>query len=121
MPNRNTDDEREKLDHSSHPTSSATEADLNAPGAGAAGKEGSDDLQPPPDDEDRIRDFYARHGGAGNAPRRFASQGGLQGWSEIEARDGHVLRCEWSRFGSREEIAYSEVAPSSGTAPTHPG
>jgi hypothetical protein len=74
--------------------------------------------QPPPDDQDRIKDFFARHGGAGKTPQRFGGpQAGRQGWSEIEAGDGHVLRCDWSRSGSREEITYSEVAPA-GVAPT---
>jgi hypothetical protein len=68
-----------------------------------------------PDDDDRIEDFFSRHGGPGKAPRRFGgSQGGPNGWSEIEAHDGHVLRCDWSRVGSRQESKYSEVAP------THP-
>lgn len=38
MPNRMTDDERDKLDHSTHPTTGATKDDLRAPGAGAAEK-----------------------------------------------------------------------------------
>ncbi len=70
------------------------------------------DLDPPSDDGDRITDFFSRHGGPGTMARRFGrSQGGLQGWSEIVARDGHVLRCDWSRSGTLEEIKYSEVAP----------
>jgi hypothetical protein len=36
MPNRTTDDDREKLDHSSHPTTHATKNDLRAPGGGAS-------------------------------------------------------------------------------------
>jgi hypothetical protein len=117
MPNRTTDDEREKLDHSTHPTSKSTPDDLNAPGGGAGqrrpGTEESE-LEPPPDDDDRIKDFFARHGGPGKTPRRSGGpQGGAQGWSEVEACDGHVLRCDWSRMGSREEISYSEVAPPS--------
>ncbi len=113
MPNRTTDDERDKLDHSTHPTSKATGDDLRAPG-GTAGQRplaDSGDMDPLPDDEDRVNDFFGRHGGPGKAQRRFGGQGRLQGWSEIEALDGHVLRCEWSRMGSREEITYSEVAP----------
>jgi hypothetical protein len=70
------------------------------------------DLQPPSDDSDRIKDFFSRHGGPGQQPRRSGrSQGGLKGWSEIDARDGHVLRCDWSRSGTLEEMKYSEVAP----------
>ncbi len=84
MPNRTTDDERTELDQ----------------------------IEPPPDYEERVKDFFARHGGPARTPRRFGGpQGGLQGWSEIEAGDGHVLRCDWSRMGSLQEINYSEVAP----------
>jgi hypothetical protein len=72
-------------------------------------------IDPPSDDSDRIKDFFSRHGGPGTTSRRFGrSQGGLQGWSEIVARDGHVLRCDWSRSGTREELKYSEVAPPQG-------
>ncbi len=113
MPNRTTSDEREMLDHSAHPIGSATKDDLRAPGGG--GKMSQDqesDLTPPSDDSDRIKDFFSRHGGPGKTPRRSGqSHGGLQGWSEIDARDGHVLRCDWSRSGTLEELKYSEVAP----------
>lgn len=113
MPNRTTDDERDKLDHSTHPTSNATGDDLRAPGGTASQRppQESSGLRPPPDDEDRVKDFFARHGGPGKAPRRFGGQDWMRGWSEIDALDGHVLRCDWSRMGSREEITYSEVAP----------
>jgi hypothetical protein len=33
MPNRNADNEREKYDHSGHPTQSRQESDLKAPGS----------------------------------------------------------------------------------------
>jgi hypothetical protein len=67
-----------------------------------------------PDHEDRLNDFFARHGGASaRALRRGQSAGGIQGWSEAYANDGYTLRCEWSTFGSREEMKYSEVAPDS--------
>jgi hypothetical protein len=121
MPNRTTKDERDKFDHSTHPVSNATRDDLKAPGGGASQRpiqEKENQLQPPPDDQDRINDFFSRHGGAGKTPQRFGGpQDGRQGWSEIEAGDGHVLRCDWSRMGSREEITYSEVAPT-GEVPT---
>jgi len=105
MPNRTTLDERDKLDHSSHPTSNATKDDLRPPG-------GANELKPPADEEDRVEDFFARHGGPGKAPRRAGqSQGGLAGWSEIEAGDGHVLRCDWSLSGTMENAKYIEVAP----------
>jgi hypothetical protein len=65
-----------------------------------------------PDSEDRIRDFFARHGGAGSIPRREAKvPSGNGGWYEVYAADGYRMRCEWSRTGSREELKYSEIAP----------
>jgi hypothetical protein len=67
-----------------------------------------------PDHEDRLNDFFARHGGASaRTVRRGQSAGGIQGWSETYANDGYALRCEWSTFGSREEMKYSEIAPDS--------
>jgi hypothetical protein len=30
----------------------------------------------------------------------------------VYAADGYTLRCDWSRFGSTEEMAFSEAAPS---------
>jgi hypothetical protein len=38
MPNRSTPDEREKLDHSAHPTTHRIEADLRSPGVDAGAK-----------------------------------------------------------------------------------
>jgi hypothetical protein len=65
-----------------------------------------------PDSEDRIKEFLARHGGAGSAPRREECMPpGDRGWYEIYAADGCALRCEWSRIGSREELKFSEVPP----------
>ncbi len=65
-----------------------------------------------PDRAERIEDFLARHGGAGaRAPRSEDTTRGSQGWSEIYAADGYTLRCEWSRFGSKEEMKYSEIPP----------
>jgi hypothetical protein len=65
-----------------------------------------------PDHDDRLKDFFARHGGASaRAMRKGQSGGGVQGWSEVYANDGYALRCDWSTFGSREEMKYSEVAP----------
>ncbi|HEY3849328.1 MAG TPA: hypothetical protein VGL87_00040 [Steroidobacteraceae bacterium] len=70
-----------------------------------------------PDSEDRIRDFLARHGGAGSTPRRGERNvSGDGGWYEICAADGCRLRCEWSRIGGRAEFKFSEVA-----ARTHVG
>jgi hypothetical protein len=65
-----------------------------------------------PDRDERIKDFFARHGGAGSlTPRKGESEGGVQGWSEVYACDGYALRCEWSAFGSKEKMTYSEIAP----------
>jgi hypothetical protein len=65
-----------------------------------------------PDRTERIEDFLARHGGAGSrAPRSGETAPEIQGWSEVYAADGYTLRCEWSRFGSNEEMKYSEIPP----------
>jgi hypothetical protein len=64
------------------------------------------------DNEERLKDFFARHGGpATRPPCKGQSAGGLQGWSEAYAGDGYILRCDWSSFGSRDEMKYSELAP----------
>ncbi|HTD72775.1 MAG TPA: hypothetical protein VK652_04560 [Steroidobacteraceae bacterium] len=65
-----------------------------------------------PDHDERLKDFFARHGGPGpRSMRRGQSAGGIQGWSEAYASDGYVLRCDWSTFGTLEEMKYSEIAP----------
>jgi hypothetical protein len=65
-----------------------------------------------PDHDDRLKDFFARHGGAGTrATRQGQLAGGTQGWCEVYANDGHILRCEWSTFGTREDMKYTEIAP----------
>jgi hypothetical protein len=65
-----------------------------------------------PDHDDRLRDFFARHGGPSTRePREGQSAGGLEGWSEVYANDGYALRCDWSTFGTYEEMKYSEAAP----------
>ena len=62
-----------------------------------------------PDSAERIQDFFARHGGAGPAPRREESGvSGDRGWYEVYAADGCCLRCEWSRVGGREELQFFE-------------
>jgi hypothetical protein len=64
------------------------------------------------DSGDRIRDFWARHGGPAS---RRAEAGeivaGLSGWSEVYAADGYVMRCEWSRVGGLQEMQYIEKPP----------
>jgi hypothetical protein len=65
-----------------------------------------------PDHDDRIRDFLTRHGGAAaRLSREGESQGGVQGWTEVYARDGYALRCDWTSAGSRMEMSYTEIAP----------
>jgi hypothetical protein len=65
-----------------------------------------------PDTADRIEDFLARHGGQSSKPPRSEETAPeIQGWSEIYAADGYTLRCEWQRFGTHEEMKYSEIAP----------
>jgi hypothetical protein len=65
-----------------------------------------------PDHDERLEDFFARHGGPGSrGVRKGESDGGIKGWSEAHAGDGYVLRCDWSTFGSRDEMNYTEIAP----------
>lgn len=42
---------------------------------------------------------------------------GTGGWYEILAADGYRLRCDWSRFGSHQELRFSEIAPDTGGGP----
>jgi len=62
-----------------------------------------------PDSSDRIEDFLARHGGPaarrGDAGDTVA---GISGWSEVYAADGSILRCDWSRFGGKQEMKFTE-------------
>ncbi|MDB6084888.1 MAG: hypothetical protein JWN43_2769 [Gammaproteobacteria bacterium] len=64
-----------------------------------------------PDGEDRIRDFLSRHGGPGPSPPREQKIDSVRGWSEVYAADGYTLRCDWTRLGTREEMAFSELPP----------
>jgi hypothetical protein len=65
-----------------------------------------------PDHDERIKDFFARHGGQGaQSSRKGQSAGDIEGWSEVYACDGYVLRCEWRTFGTNETMQYSEIAP----------
>ena len=66
---------------------------------------------PSPDHEDRLRDFFARHGGPGERASREGGSGDDQGWCEAYAKDGYTLRCDWSIMGTRHEMRYSESAP----------
>jgi hypothetical protein len=74
-----------------------------------------------PDHDDRLQDFFARHGGPNNQENREgASAGGTQGWCEVYAGDGYALRCDWSAFGTRKEMTYSEVPPAAAGSPREP-
>jgi len=65
-----------------------------------------------PDEEDRIQDFLARHGGASPRPGEQADTvAGVCGWTEVYAADGYTLRCDWSLVGGRLEMQYVERAP----------
>lgn len=62
-----------------------------------------------PDKEDRMQDFWSRHGGPSGEPLRHAEdECGTRGWSEAYARDGYTLRCDWSRVGDKEEMQFVE-------------
>jgi hypothetical protein len=64
------------------------------------------------DNTDRIRDFFARHGGPAARPGNAAETvPGLSGWSEVYAADGYTLRCDWSRSGSLNRMQFNENAP----------
>lgn len=64
-----------------------------------------------PDHDERIRDFFARHGGPGAEGRKGVAPDGFQGWSEVFAADGYKLQCRWSKLGSRASMQYSEIPP----------
>jgi hypothetical protein len=65
-----------------------------------------------PDHEDRLEDFFVRHGGRGTrAPAQSNLQQPGQGRYEVYAQDGYTLRCDWSIVGTRGEMKYSEIAP----------
>jgi hypothetical protein len=65
-----------------------------------------------PDADDRVQDFWKRHGGPAARPR---DEGTIapdsSGWSEVYAADGYTLRCEWSRMGTLQEMRYIERPP----------
>jgi hypothetical protein len=65
-----------------------------------------------PDNGDRIRDFFARHGGPANRPGNAGETvPGVSGWSEVYAADGYTLRCDWSRSGSLQKMQFNENPP----------
>jgi hypothetical protein len=65
-----------------------------------------------PGDEDRIADFFARHGGRGLVHERVGDKElHTRGWSEVYAADGHKLRSEWSKAGTKTEMNFTEIPP----------
>lgn len=65
-----------------------------------------------PDSAARVQDFLSRHGGPSTAStRKVSTDSDARGWSEVYAADGYTLRCEWSKFGSKQELKFSEVPP----------
>jgi hypothetical protein len=63
-----------------------------------------------PDKEDRLFDFFRRHGGPSGIPLRQAEiDRGTRGWSEVYAKDGYALRCDWSIVGGKEEMQFVEL------------
>jgi hypothetical protein len=67
------------------------------------------------DNSDRVRDFYARHGGpAARAGSAGETVPGLSGWSEVYAADGYTLRCDWSRTGNLQRMQFNENPPQTG-------
>jgi hypothetical protein len=64
------------------------------------------------DSEERIDDFYIRHGGRGQRPKREGDrESRTRGWWEIYAADGHKLRCEWSTAGTKTQMSFAESPP----------
>jgi hypothetical protein len=62
------------------------------------------------DKEDRMRDFFKRHGGPSGDPiHHVETERGTSGWSETYAKDGYALRCDWSRVGGKEEMQFVEL------------
>jgi hypothetical protein len=65
-----------------------------------------------PDDEARIADFFSRHGGPGLIQQREGNtELHTRGWWEVYAADGHKLRCEWSKAGTKTQMNFSEITP----------
>jgi hypothetical protein len=64
------------------------------------------------DGEERIADFFVRHGGPGLIHEREGDkESHTRGWSEVFAADGYKLRCEWSKAGAKTEMNFSEIPP----------
>jgi hypothetical protein len=62
------------------------------------------------DKEDRVREFFMRHGGPSGDPiHHVETDRGTSGWSETYAKDGYALRCDWSRVGGKEEMQFVEL------------
>jgi hypothetical protein len=62
--------------------------------------------------DDRIRDFWDRHGGPGSRQSQAGDTvHGVSGWSEVYAADGYTLRCEWAQVGDRHSMKFVETPP----------
>jgi hypothetical protein len=60
---------------------------------------------------ERVEDFLHRHGNSAPATRTAGTTDqGLYGWIEVTARDGGVLRIEWSKSPLRFTLAATERA-----------
>ncbi len=63
-----------------------------------------------PDGGDRIRDFFARHGGPAAGSETQAARSGATDM-RVHAADGYVLHCRWSRVGELSDMSFSEIPP----------
>jgi hypothetical protein len=65
------------------------------------------------DKEERLQDFFARHGGESNPARRSEEEHDHRsGWYEVCAADGYTLRCDWSSGSeSSSQMKFSEIRP----------
>jgi hypothetical protein len=65
------------------------------------------------DKEDRLKDFFARHGGESRSARRAEEDHEHRcGWYEVSAADGYLLRCDWSITGETgAHMRFSELRP----------
>jgi hypothetical protein len=65
-----------------------------------------------PDGDDRMKDFWNRHGGPSTRrSEQGETESGAKGWSEVYAADGYTLRCDWSKIGGQREMRYIEQPP----------
>jgi hypothetical protein len=59
-----------------------------------------------------LRILFARHGGPGVIHEMEGNgEQHTLGWSEVFAADGHKLRCEWSKAGTKTDMTFLEIPP----------